>query len=64
MTRVIVLTFTGTKRWDENAHPHESPFLMWAPMAVLAVGSVASGFLLNSGDALVNWLQPVVNEHH
>ena len=64
MTRVIVLTFTGTKRWDENAHPHESPFLMWAPMAVLAIGSVASGFLLSSGSALVNWLQPVINEHH
>ena len=64
MTRVMVLTFAGTKRWDENAHPHESPFLMWAPMAVLAVGSVASGFLLNSGSALVNWLEPVVNESH
>jgi NADH-quinone oxidoreductase subunit L len=37
---------------------------MWAPMAVLAVGSVASGFLLNSGNALVNWLEPVVNESH
>ena len=37
---------------------------MWAPMAVLAVGSVASGFLLSSGSALVNWLQPAVNEHH
>jgi len=64
MTRVMVLTFTGTKRWDEKAHPHESPILMWAPMAVLAVGSVASGFLLNSGSALVNWLEPVVNESH
>ena len=64
MTRVMVLTFAGTKRWDEKAHPHESPFLMWAPMAVLAVGSVASGFLLNSGSALVNWLEPVVNENH
>jgi NADH-quinone oxidoreductase subunit L len=64
MTRVMVLTFTGTKRWDEKAHPHESPFLMWAPMVVLAIGSVASGFLLNSGSALVNWLEPVVNESH
>jgi NADH-quinone oxidoreductase subunit L len=63
MTRVMVLTFAGTKRWDDKAHPHESPFLMWAPMAVLAIGSVASGFLLNSGSALVNWLQPVVNEN-
>jgi NADH-quinone oxidoreductase subunit L len=34
-------------------------------MAILAIGSVASGFLFTSGDALVNWLQPVVNaEHH
>ncbi len=64
MTRVIVLTFTGTKRWDENAKPHESPILMWAPMAVLALGSVTSGFLLSSGGALVNWLQPIVNENH
>ena len=63
MTRVVVLTFIGAKRWDSKAHPHESPFLMWFPMAVLAVGSVASGFLLSSGSALVNWLQPVVNSN-
>jgi len=37
---------------------------MWAPMVVLAVGSVASGFLLSSGSALVNWLQPVVNSQN
>ena len=61
MTRVIVLTFTGTKRWADEAHPHESPSLMWIPMVILAVGSVASGFLFNSGHALVNWLAPVVN---
>ncbi|MEI6041808.1 MAG: NADH-quinone oxidoreductase subunit L, partial [Actinomycetes bacterium] len=64
MTRVIVLTFIGSKRWDDKAHPHESPILMWAPMVVLAVGSVASGFLLSSGSALVNWLQPVVNSQN
>jgi NADH-quinone oxidoreductase subunit L len=63
MTRVIILTFTGTKRWDENAHPHESPWLMWLPMAILAIGSVSSGFLLSRGDALVNWLYPLF-EHH
>ena len=61
MTRVIVLTFTGTKHWDDEAHPHESPSLMWIPMVILAVGSVASGFLFNSGHALVKWLAPVVN---
>jgi NADH-quinone oxidoreductase subunit L len=64
MTRVVVLTFAGSKRWDEKAHPHESPALMWIPMAILAVGSVASGFLLASGNAMVNWLQPIVNPHN
>jgi len=63
MTRVMILTFTGTKRWDENAHPHESPWLMWLPMTVLAIGSVSSGFLLSRGDALVNWLHPLFDHH-
>ena len=63
MTRVMILTFTGTKRWDEEAHPHESPVLMWLPMAILAIGSVASGFMFTRGDALVHWLEPVVAAH-
>ena len=61
MTRVFVLTFMGSKRWDDKAHPHESPSLMWIPMVLLSVGSVASGFLLSKGSALVHWLAPVVN---
>ena len=63
MTRVMILTFTGKARWDEKAHPHESPLLMWLPMAVLAIGSVTSGFLLSNGNALVNWLAPLFAEH-
>ena len=63
MSRVMILTFTGTKRWDEDAHPHESPWLMWLPMAILAIGSVSSGFLLSRGDALVNWLHPLFDHH-
>ena len=63
MTRVMILTFTGTKRWDDEAHPHESPWLMWLPMAILAIGSVTSGFLLSRGNALENWLHPLF-EHH
>ena len=63
MTRVMVLTFTGTSRWDEEAHPHESPWLMWLPMAILALGSVTSGYLLSHGDALVNWLSPLFEDH-
>ncbi len=64
MTRVMLMTFAGNKRWASDAHPHESPFLMWAPMAVLAIGSVASGYLLYSGKAIVEWLAPVVDKHH
>ena len=63
MTRVMILTFTGTKRWDDDAHPHESPVLMWLPMAILAIGSVVSGFMFTRGDALVHWLEPVVAAH-
>ena len=63
MTRVMILTFTGTSRWDEEAHPHESPWLMWLPMAIVAIGSVTSGYLLSHGDALVNWLSPLFESH-
>ena len=63
MTRVMVLTFTSPKRWEEDQHPHESPILMWIPMAILAIGSVTTGFLFTRGDALANWLNPVFGEH-
>ncbi len=63
MTRVMVLTFTSPKRWEEDQHPHESPILMWVPMAILAIGSVTTGFLFTRGDALANWLNPVFGEH-
>jgi NADH-quinone oxidoreductase subunit L len=63
MSRVMILTFTSKERWDDNQHPHESPALMWVPIAILAIGSVASGFLFTRGDSLVNWLTPVFGEH-
>jgi len=63
MTRVVVLTFTTKERWDDGAHPHESPFLMWFPMTVLAIGSVSTGFLFTQGDALKKWLSPLFPEH-
>ena len=59
MTRVMVLTFTSKARWDDGVHPHESPALMWLPMAILAVGSVTAGYLFTQGDALVSWLAPL-----
>jgi NADH-quinone oxidoreductase subunit L len=67
MTRVVILTFFGNERWGHKDEPHESPALMLIPIALLSIGSVASGYLLSRGKSLVNWLEPVVNplkEHH
>jgi NADH-quinone oxidoreductase subunit L len=63
MTRLMILTFTSSKRWDENQHPHESPALMWIPMSLLAIGSVISGYLLYRGEALKHWLEPLFEKH-
>ena len=59
MTRVMILTFAGTPRYDVNNPPHESPFLMLLPMGILAIGSVTSGFLLARDKTLVHWLEPL-----
>jgi len=64
MTRVMLMTFFGTKRWDSAAHPHESPWLMTIPMILLSIGSVTTGFIFSNGDRLKNFLAPVVDSHH
>jgi NADH-quinone oxidoreductase subunit L len=63
MSRVMILTFAGTPRYDINHPPHESSFLMLLPMGILAIGSVTSGFLLARGEALVHWLEPLFEAH-
>jgi len=63
MTRVMLMTFFGEKRWAPDAHPHEAPGLMTWPMILLAVGSTFSGLLLWWGSALQRWLEPVVGAH-
>jgi len=64
MTRVMLLTFFGQRRWDDaRTHPHESPAVMTAPMVVLALGSVGAGAVLTLGHTLRSWLEPVVGEH-
>ncbi|SUE14304.1 NADH:ubiquinone oxidoreductase subunit L [Rhodococcus gordoniae] len=65
MTRVMILTFFGDRRWAPDAVPHESPASMTRPMIALAVGSVGAGGLLVLGGALQHWLEPVVGyDHH
>ena len=63
MTRVMLMTFFGEKRWAPGTHPHEAPALMTWPMILLAFGSVFSGFLFTFGDSLPHWLEPVVGAH-
>jgi NADH-quinone oxidoreductase subunit L len=43
MTRTVLLTFFGDYRGE--AHPHESPGVMTAPMILLALLSVGAGFM-------------------
>jgi NADH-quinone oxidoreductase subunit L len=70
MTRLVIMTFFGEKRWQKlrvgdtpdgaQYHPHESPAVMTIPMIILALGSVGAGFLLQYQDALANWLEPTL----
>jgi NADH-quinone oxidoreductase subunit L len=59
MTRLMIMTFFGRPRWTPGVHPHESPSVMTAPMVLLAIGSVAAGFLLVVVAPLGDWLEPV-----
>jgi NADH-quinone oxidoreductase subunit L len=67
MTRLMLMTFFGRPRWEgvdgtPPPTPHESPTVMTVPMVVLAVGSVAAGFLLVEVFPLAGWLEPVFGE--
>ncbi len=60
MSRVMFMTFVGERRWEADAHPHEAPPVMTAPMIVLAIGSVGAGAFLIVNDKLADFLAPVV----
>ncbi len=64
MTRVMLMTFFGVRRWAPQVHPHESPGTMTGPMILLAVGSIAAGAAFAWGSALPHWLEPVVGTEH
>jgi len=61
MTRLMIMTFLGDRRWRENVHPHEAPRVMTLPLLVLAAGSVFGGVLL-IGNWIGDWLAPVTGE--
>ncbi len=65
MTRLMLMTFFTSKRWEDDVHPHESPKVMTVPLIVLAALSVLGGVML-AGDWIVGFLDPVtgVAEHH
>lgn len=69
MTRVMLMTFFGEKRWQRDAeghepHPHESPKTMTIPMIILAFGSVFAGGFFSIGERFLKWLEPVTGYDH
>jgi NADH-quinone oxidoreductase subunit L len=77
MTRQVIMVFFGEARWhdaheEHGAHgdlkPHESPWMMVAPLVVLAGLSLVGGALnlpfSESTERLALWLEPVVGLHH
>jgi multicomponent K+:H+ antiporter subunit A len=43
--RLAIRTFLGPKRHDYPSHPHDPPFGMWLPVAVLVIPVVAIGLM-------------------
>jgi NADH-quinone oxidoreductase subunit L len=71
MTRLMFMTFLSHERWSDAPaeggtgiirHPHEAPPVMTVPLILLAVGSVASGAVLNNW--INGWLEPATGGGH
>jgi NADH-quinone oxidoreductase subunit L len=65
MTRLLLMTFFGERRWESltsedgsTFHPHEAPRVMTVPMVILAIGSVGAGWVFAASDLLADWLSP------
>ena len=56
MTRLMLMTFVGKKRWKPDVHPHESPLVMTVPLIFLGIASAIGGLVLNNW--IVGWLDP------
>jgi NADH-quinone oxidoreductase subunit L len=59
MTRMVAMTFFGKARWEDDAHPHESPAVMTIPLIILAIGSTFLGMALLFWGNIETWLEPV-----
>jgi len=66
MFRLVFLTFFGKSRMDPEVerHAHESPWTMTVPLTILAVLSVAGGWIgipavLGGSNLFEHWLAPV-----
>ena len=62
MTRALVMTFHGRRRWEDDVHPHEAPLVMKVPLVILGLLSLVGGGALVFGGALQHWLEPSVGE--
>jgi NADH-quinone oxidoreductase subunit L len=62
MTRLMLMTFLGQKRWLAGVHPHESPLVMTVPLIILGAFSFAGGLLLNNW--IGGWLDPAFGISH
>ncbi|WP_040282312.1 NADH-quinone oxidoreductase subunit L [Tessaracoccus massiliensis] len=60
MTRLMMMTFFGVKRWEDGVEPHESPLVMTVPLIVLAIASVGAGLLMNGW--IQDWLAPTTGQ--
>ncbi len=60
MSRLVFMTFFGTKRWEPTAHPHESPAVMTWPLIILSVGAIGLGAFLVLGNRFMTFLSPAV----
>ncbi|MFD0731820.1 NADH-quinone oxidoreductase subunit L [Planotetraspora mira] len=60
MSRLVFMTFFGKKRWEADAHPHESPAVMTWPLIILSIGAVVLGAFLILGNRFMLFLSPAV----
>ena len=65
--RLVFMAFHGKPRFDERHAPHESPAVVTAPLVLLAIPSVAAGWVVGSvvfGDYFEGVLPKTEEEYH